>query len=73
MMPSANELRRAGELVPGTGYGSTALLGLFLGALAGYIIRTVLDYSICRHQRMTIATGQPNVGCCCRARAKHCG
>jgi hypothetical protein len=46
MMPSANELRRTGVFVDGTGYASAAFLGLFLGALVGYVIRTVLDRSI---------------------------
>lgn len=42
--PSADELRRARTPVDGTGYGSAALLGIFLGALGGYILRAVLDH-----------------------------
>lgn len=46
VMPSTVEIRRAGDFVDGTGYGSATVIGLFLGALVGYIVRTVLDYSI---------------------------
>jgi H+/gluconate symporter-like permease len=46
IMPSAGQIRSVGGLVDGTGYGSAAVLGLFLGALVGYIIRTILDHSI---------------------------
>jgi hypothetical protein len=46
LVPSADELRRRGGMVDGTGYGSAALLGLLLGAIAGYVIPTILDYSI---------------------------
>jgi len=48
MMPSAADLRRAGQFVDGTGYASAAFVGLFLGALGGFIVRSVLDHSIWR-------------------------
>jgi hypothetical protein len=43
-MPDPAELRRAGEMVDGTGYGSAAILGLFLGLLVAYVIRGVADF-----------------------------
>jgi hypothetical protein len=48
MIPCPSDLRRAGELVDGTGYASAAFVGVFLGALGGYIVRSVLDHSIWR-------------------------
>lgn len=51
LMPSPDDLRRAGEVVGGTGYGSAGIFGLFGGALAGYIVRTVLDRTVWRSDR----------------------
>ena len=48
LMPDPAELRRAGEIVDGTGYGSAALLGLFLGLLVAYVLRSVTDYVLDR-------------------------
>ena len=48
LMPSAEELRRAGQIVDGTGYGSAGILGLFGGAFVGYIVRTILDHKVWR-------------------------
>jgi H+/gluconate symporter-like permease len=48
VMPFTVQIRRAGDIVDGTGYGSAAVIGLFLGALVGYVIRTALDYAIWR-------------------------
>lgn len=50
-MPSPHDLRRAGQMVDGTGYGSAGILGLFGGALVGYIVRTVLDRTVSRSDR----------------------
>jgi len=48
LMPSPDELRGAGQIVDGTGYGSAGILGLVVGALFGYIVRTVLDHTVWR-------------------------
>lgn len=48
LMPSPEELRRAGQIVDGTGYGSAGIFGLFAGALVGYIVRTLLDHTLWR-------------------------
>jgi hypothetical protein len=48
LMPDPAELRRAGEMVDGTGYGSAAILGLFLGLLVAYVIRSVGDFVLDR-------------------------
>ena len=47
-MPDPAELRRAGEMVDGTGYGSAAMLGLVLGLLVAYVIRSVADFVLDR-------------------------
>ena len=51
LMPSPDDLRRAGQMVDGTGYGSAGILGLFGGELVGYIVRTILDRTVSRSDR----------------------
>jgi H+/gluconate symporter-like permease len=46
LLPRSDKLLRAGEFVDGTPYGLTPFLGLILGALVGYIVRTALDMSL---------------------------
>jgi len=46
LLPSPDELRRARQMVDGTGYASAAILGLFAGALVGYVARTVLGRTV---------------------------
>jgi hypothetical protein len=48
LMPDAAKLRRAGEMVDGTGYGSAAILGLFLGLLVAYVLRSAVDFVLDR-------------------------
>jgi hypothetical protein len=48
LMPSPDDVRHAGQVVDGTGYGSAGIFGLFAGAVVGYVVRTVLDYTIWR-------------------------
>ena len=48
LMPDPAELRRAGEMVDGTGYGSAAVLGLFLGLVAAYVLRSAVDFVLDR-------------------------
>ena len=51
MMPDPVELRRAGEIVDGTGYGSAAILGLFLGLLVAYVVRSAVDFVLDRDEQ----------------------
>lgn len=51
LMPSPGDLRRAGQMVDGTGYGSAGIFGLLAGALVGLIVRTVLDRTVGRSDR----------------------
>ena len=46
LMPSPHELRRAGQIVDGTGYGSAGIFGIVAGAVVGFIVRTVLDHTV---------------------------
>jgi len=44
LMPDPAEVRRAGEMVDGTGYGSAAIVGAFLGLLVAYVLRSAADF-----------------------------
>ena len=53
LMPDPAELRRAGKMVDGTGYGSAAILGVFLGLLVAYVLRSAVDAILARDDAVT--------------------
>ena len=53
LMPDPAELRRAGAVVDGTGYGSAALLGLLLGLIGAYVLRSAVDFVLERDDTRT--------------------
>ena len=51
-MPDPAELRRAGEMVDGTGYGSATILGVFVGLIVAYVLRSAADFILERNDEV---------------------